>query len=393
MSQPLVNGSVEFKNASVQLVDLPNGISNANGVIQLNGSNATIRTFTAESGGGKVTLTGFAGFTGTTLTFNLRANANHVRTRYAGASVIANATITLNGTSDRSVLAGNLTIERVAYNSQSDFGSMLSGAGTPAGSPSAAPGPLAGMRMNIRIQTAPDVRFQTTLAQDLSATADLRLLGTPLRPGMVGRIDVTAGTLIFFGNKYTVNRGSVSFYNAQDIEPILDVDLETSVKGVDVSLGLSGPIENLKLSYRSDPPLKFDEIVALLAAGRTPSDPTIAARQPYTPEQTASQMGESAILSQAVANPLSNRLARVFGVTQLKFDPTFNTGSALPTGRVTIQQQVSPAITFMYTQDLTQTNAQIIRVEWQMTPRFSAVATRDENGIFGVDFFYRKQFH
>ncbi len=173
---------------------------------------------------------------------------------------------------------------------------MLSGAGNPAQAPSAPEGPLKGMRLSIRIQTAPDVRFQTSLAQELSATADLRVLGTPVNPGMVGRIEIVSGTLIFFGNKYTVNRGSVSFYNAQKIEPILDIDLQTSVKGVDVSLGVAGPIENLKLSYRSDPPLRFDEIVALLATGKTPSDPTIAARQPTAPQQSVAQMGESALL-------------------------------------------------------------------------------------------------
>jgi translocation and assembly module TamB len=82
----------------------------------------------------------------------------------------------------------------------------------------------------------------------------------------------------------------------------------------------------------------------------------------------------------------------VFGVSQLKIDPAFSSGSVMPQARVTIQQQVSGAITFTYTQDLSQTNTQIIRAEWALTPRFSAVATRDENGVFGIDFLYKKQF-
>src|SRR5581483_1681081 len=61
-SQPLVNGRVELKNANVNYTQLPNGISNANAVILLNGTSASIQTFTAESGGGKVTLTGFAAY-------------------------------------------------------------------------------------------------------------------------------------------------------------------------------------------------------------------------------------------------------------------------------------------------------------------------------------------
>ena len=158
-------------------------------------------------------------------------------------------------------------------------------------------------------------------------------------------------------------------------------------------LGVAGPIENMKLSYRSDPPLRFDEIVALLATGKVPaSDPTIAAHQEVQPQQSLTQMGESAIVSQAVAAPLANRIQRVFGVNQIKIDPTFTSGSALPQARITLQQQISGNIIFTYTTDLTQTNSQILRVEWAVSPRVSAIATRDENGLFGVDFYIKRQF-
>jgi translocation and assembly module TamB len=391
-TSPQVNGKIELKNASIESAEWPQGISNANGEILLNGTSATIRTLTAESGGGKLSVDGFAGFTGTTANYNIRANGTRVRTRYAGVSVITNTNLTLSGTSERSLLSGNVTIERFAYSQQSDVGSILSGSSTPTPAPTAAAGPIEGMQLNVRIQTAPYIRFQSTLTEGLAATADLNLVGTLAQPGMVGRVNITSGKLLFFGNKYEVSRGAVSFFDTAKIEPILDIDLETTVKSVDVLLGVSGPIENLKLTYRSDPPLKFEDIVGLLATGRTPPDATIAAHQPAAPEQSMGQMGASAILSQAIADPVSNRLQRVFGVSQLKIDPTFSSGSVLPQARVTIQQQVSGAITFTYTQDLSQTNTQIIRAEWALTPRFSAVATRDENGVFGIDFLYKKQF-
>ncbi len=37
-SNPLINGRVELRNANVNYTDSPNGLSNANGVILLNGS-------------------------------------------------------------------------------------------------------------------------------------------------------------------------------------------------------------------------------------------------------------------------------------------------------------------------------------------------------------------
>lgn len=190
-----------------------------------------------------------------------------------------------------------------------------------------------------------------------------------------------------------MNRGVISFYDASTIQPVIDIDLETIAQGVDVNLTVSGPMDDLKLTYRSDPPLRFEDIIALLAAGKTPPDPTIAVNQPVAPDQSAMQMGESALLGAAVANPVTTRLQRVFGVSQLTVAPTFVSGAALPQARVTLQQQVTQNVTFTYSQDLSQTNAELVRIEWELAPRFSAVATRDENGIFSVDFFWKKQFH
>ena len=393
-TQPSVTGQLRLQNASVNMVDLPNGISNANGVIQFNGTSAVIQNLTAESGGGAVSANGGVGFTNGILRYGLRANAANVRVRTPqGASVVANAAVNLTGTSDHSVLGGTVTVNRIAFNPRSDFGSILSRAAPPLETPSAPSGPLSGMKLDVRIRTAPDVAFQTALAQNLQANADLTLRGTLASPGMLGRVTVTSGKLVFFGSEYDVNSGSIAFYNPLSIDPILDVDLETKAQGVDVILTVSGPVNNMKLTYRSDPPLQFTEIVALLAAGRTPtSDPTILANQPTPPPQSLEQMGESAIVSQAVASPLADRLQRVFGISKLKIDPTFSGGSQLPQARLTLQQQVSTNVTFTYITDVSQANSQIIRVEWAVNPQWSAVATRDQTGRFGVDFFYKKQF-
>ena len=111
---------------------------------------------------------------------------------------------------------------------------------------------------------------------------------------------------MFFGNEYTVDHGSIAFYNPLAIEPRVDLALETTVKNIQVTLTLNGPIDNLKLSYTSDPPLQFDEIVGLLATGKRPSsDPAIVAHQAADPQQSVGEMGETAIVSQAVASPVS----------------------------------------------------------------------------------------
>jgi translocation and assembly module TamB len=159
-------------------------------------------------------------------------------------------------------------------------------------------------------------------------------------------------------------------------------------------LRVTGPVDNMKFSYTSDPPLQFQEIISLLAAGATPtSDPTLLANQPSQPPQTFEQMGESALVGKALADPVASQLQRVFGVSQLKVDPTFTSGSELPTAQLTLQQQIASNLTFTYITPLDSSNTQIIRVEWAFNPRWSAVAMRDQNGIVSINFIFKKQLH
>lgn len=393
-SQPLVNGRVVLKNASVNMASVPNGLSNGNGVILLNGTSATIQTLTGESGGGKVQVTGFVGLVNSTLDYNLHATANRIRSRYSGISVTLSAAIALTGNTAHSLLEGRVTVQRIAYQTTSDAGSLLSFASTPAAAPTAPSGIMSGMKLDISVVTMPGLRVVTTYAERLTVFSNLTVRGTAAQPGIIGRVEVTNGDLLFFGNEYTVNTGTVTFYDPTRVNPILNFSLQTTVQGVNVTLNLEGPMDNLKLTYTSDPPITFQEIVELLATNTTPtSDPTIAANQPTPPQQSLSQMGESAVVGQAIAAPIADRLQRVFGVSQLKIDPTFAGNSGLPTARVTLQQRITNNLTFTYITDVSTTNDQIIRVEWAITPKFSAVAERDEFGVVGVDFVYKGTFH
>lgn len=391
--QPIIGGFLDLKNANLNLVDAPNGLSNANGRVVFDGNRANIQSLTAETGGGKVKMSGFVAIAGDSYTFRLVADAQGVRIRYPeGVSTIADATLNLTGSRERSMLTGRVTILRTAFNPRTDVGSILSSSAAPVKTASAQTGILGGLQFDVAIQTSPDISFQSSLTESLQAEANLRLRGSVSNPVLLGRINITQGDLTFFGNKYTINSGSISFYNPVKLEPILNVDLETRARGVDVTLTVSGPINKLNVSYHSDPPLQFSDIVALLATGRTPSDATVAARQPAAAPQSWQQMGASALVGQAIANPVAGRLQRFFGVSKLKIDPLLSGVTGNPQARLTIEQQVTPDITFTYITDVANASTQVLRVEWAINKNVSAVALREENGYFGIDLFYKKRF-
>jgi translocation and assembly module TamB len=392
--KPIVNGRLQMQNASFNMIDVSNGLSNANGTVTFTGTEAIIQNITGETGGGKVTLGGFVSYGGPEMQFRVTANADRIHVEQDTVTIQVTANLVGAGTTSRSLVSGNVSILDVALHSHSDIGSMLTSAATPPPVQSASTGVLGGMRFDVRIQTAPDVQFRTTLTQNLQMDANLTLRGTPDHPGMLGRVTVTQGEVVFFGAKYSIDQGTITFYDPNRINPILNVDLETTVQGIDVSISVTGPMDRMKLSYRSDPPMQFSDLISLLASGKVPStDPVLAAHTPAAPQQNFEQAGASALLGQAVANPVSGRLQRLFGVSKLKIDPQITGASNTTLATMTLQQQITREITFTYIQDVTQSNPQIIRVEWAIDPQWSAIAQRDQNGILDLDFFYKKRFH
>jgi translocation and assembly module TamB len=394
--QPQVNGRMELANASFSVRGLPNGIENANGVILFDRNRANIDRLTAQTGGGDISLGGFVGFGGNEMVYRLQAKANRVRVRYPeGVSTTVDAELSLTGTSSRSLLSGTVTIVRSGFTPRTDLAGLLAQAGKPIPAP-ATPNPfLQGLQFDVRVVTAPNVEVQTALTTNLEMEAALRLRGSPAKPILLGTVKVNRGEIQFFGNKYTITRGDISFFNTARIEPVLNMDLETRQRAVIVNINFSGPFDKLNVTYRSDPPLQPSEIIALLAVGRTPAstDPTmVSGLQTAQGNQSLFQSGANSLLGAALTAPVSGRLERFFGVSRVKIDPQLTGIDNTPQARLTLEQQISTDVTLTYVTNLNRSQQQLVRLEWDLTQEWSVVAIRDENGVFGIDFVYRRRF-
>ena len=392
LNDPQLSGRMELKGASLYLGDLPNGIDNANGSILFDRNRATLEKLRAETGGGVIDFTGFIGF-GSTLVYRLQAVAQKVRVRYPeDVSVTFNATLALNGSSDASTVSGMVTLARASFTPRSDFAQILAQAAHPASAPVAASEYVRGMQFDVRIESDPNFEFQTSLTRNLEAEVDLRLRGSPIRPVLLGSISVNDGEVQMFGNRYTVNRGDIRFVNPLRVDPIFDMDLETKARGVTVNITISGTTQKLNVNYSSDPPMQPRDIIALLAVGRTPTETAGLNSAPTSADTTNLNQAGGSLIGQAISAQLSSKLQRFFGASRVKIDPTLNGVEYLPQARLTIEQQVSQDITLTYITNLNRTQEQIVQIEWDFNKQWSAVATREASGLFGIDFQFRKRF-
>lgn len=391
LTQPIMAGRMELRDASFFLRDVSNGLERVNGAVFFDRSRARLENLTAQSGGGTIRLSGFIGFS-EELSYQLQAQADNVRVRYPeGVTTAVNSSLTLAGSASRSLLSGSVTLLRAALNPRTDLGTIIAESSRAEIASTRIENEfLKNMQFDVRVDTALNAQVTTSLTQNVEAEVNLRLRGTPTRPVLLGRTSFTQGEISFFGTKYTIDRGEVNFYNQTKVEPVINLDLQTRVRGVVVTINFSGPASKLNLSYRSDPPLQSSEILALLTVGRTPNGSVASGANVQSP--TFLQGASSALLGQAVAAPITGRLQRLFGVSRVRIDPQLTGIENTAQARLTIEQQVSRDITVTFITNLNRTQQQIVSVEWDFSREFSALAIRDENGVFGLDFFYRKRF-
>ena len=393
LDDPSISGTLDLRNAAFHLDKFPNGLDRANGTIRFDNHRATIQRLTAHSGGGSLSVDGFVTFgQGGPIVYRLEGRATDVRVRYASAvSVTSTASVRFVGTSERSLLSGTITVNRAAFDPSADLGALFAETTAPVASPSSESDIFRGIQMDLQVVSGPNFQLSTSLSQDVEADIDLRLRGSPALPSVLGRISVRQGQIQVFGNKYTISRGEIAFFNPAKIEPVLDVDLETQVRSITASITITGTPSKLNVNYRSDPPLQPSEIIALLAVGRTPETVSSLANTQMTNNNSAFTSGANTLLGQALS-PVSSRLERLFGVTHIKIDPLVQGLDNSTQARLTLEQQVSRDISITYITNLTHTTEQIFRFEWTLSKQYSIVGLRDENGAFGMDLLYKKQF-
>jgi translocation and assembly module TamB len=263
-----------------------------------------------------------------------------------------------------------------------------------AGGPSVAKPPgiaspyAAKVRLDIQVGAAPAVRVETRdLNLRLVGDIDLRLQGTLANPVQVGTIQILSGEAVFRGNRYKINRGDISM--TFRTQPVIDLEAQTRIERYDLTVTVTGSIERLRLSYRSDPPLPTVDIVSLLALGyaRQEEEMSTGGSHPI------STVGASALLSEALSTQVSGRIQRLFGVSRIKIDPNVG-GLASATGgaRITVEQQVTRDFTLTYVTTTSSSQQRIIQFEWNLSDRTSLVGDRDQNGVFGVELKFRQRF-
>ena len=389
LGAPVVAGTVEVVEGALRGSGIPLALNEMRGLIVLQGGQGRIETLTAMSGGGTIRFGGAMTYSDEGFGYRLRGDARNVRLNHPeSVTSVIDGQLTLAGVGSRSILSGDALISRMSIDDNMTFAQLLADLRQPEGV-GAASSLFESMQLNVHLGSVRHLPIETSLVRDVEADFDLDLAGTVAEPAALGTIGIAQGEIRVLGTRYRVNRGDIRFPRQAGAEPVLNVELETRIRDVDIALVLSGPARALDLSYRSDPPLPFHELVNLVAVGKEPAtDPSLASRRRLE-QQSLVQTGADSMLSQAISRPISQRMQRFFGVSRLKVDPQIGGLEANPSARISTEQQLASDLTLIYSYDLSSAQQQAVRIEWNPDRRWSFIVTRDQNGLVGSDILYK----
>ncbi len=379
LDNPGLSGRIDFQNASLALEDLPNSLSQLHGTLEFNQNRLEVKSLTAMSGGGLLSVSGYLAYQHG-IYADLALKGKSIRIRYPqGVSSAADINLQLQGTQSNLLLSGNVMITRFTVSPEMDFVALAAQAGKskPIVPPDA---PSNHVRLDVRIQSSPQLNFQNAYAK-LAGDVDLRLRGTLATPSLLGRISITEGSATIAGTRYELQRGEITFTNPVRIEPLIDLNATARVEDYDITLGLHGSVDQMAVTYRSDPPLPEADVVALLALGRTQDQQRLYTQQQ---EQIATNPATDALLGGALNATVSSRVQKLFGAGSVKVDPNYLGVLGNSTTRITVEEQLGKNLTLTYATDVDTTAQQLLQAEIAINRHVSLLVARDESGVFSM---------
>jgi Uncharacterized protein conserved in bacteria len=100
-----------------------------------------------------------------------------------------------------------------------------------------------------------------------SANLDLVIKNKIFDPQLSGKIDFISGTLAFPYKPLNITKGSMYFLQHQSSDPLIELVASNKINKYNVTMYVSGSLQNYNISFDSSPTLSEEQIIALLIAG------------------------------------------------------------------------------------------------------------------------------
>ncbi|HEX8637459.1 MAG TPA: translocation/assembly module TamB domain-containing protein, partial [Pyrinomonadaceae bacterium] len=395
-NQARLNGTADLKNSSFAAFVGAERITleRINGRLLFTSDQVQIDSLTAFLGGGRVVAEGGALLRGLELQrFRFNVNARNFTAPVPPDFVTSgDAQIEITGFREReggelnTLIAGSIAARRAVYTEDIDLadlinrrgggGDLTSGGGSSSGSFFGVP------RLDISIEGRDALVVRNNVA-DLTASLSLRVTGDVDEPQISGRVTATSGTVFFRNDRYEVQRAVVEFPPNTTIEPYINLQAETEIRGYQIVINLAGELtntENLSATLRSNPALPQADVVSLITTGNLANNdsgiPTLA----QGGINTAAELLTDALIN----NPARKATDKLFGLNVFEIDPIISGQRLGASARLTVGRQINKNLLVTYSTNLSQDQNQVLALEYRVSNRLSFVAQYEQRSLSNV---------
>jgi translocation and assembly module TamB len=196
---------------------------------------------------------------------------------------------------------------------------------------------------------------------------------------VTGQVRVVRGWIYFQGRRFTPTKGEVTFTGGDQVDPSLDIELQTRVAAYTIDAAVGGTAREPSLELRSEPRLEEADILALLMFGKPVNN--LDQGEEVALQQQAQSMAANLAAGQ-VGQAVSDSLG--LGIDIQEID--------VVTGRVALGRYLTPQTYVSVAQELAGRGGQQVTVDYYVTPRWTLRTTADSTGNNGADVFWRLEY-
>lgn len=399
--QPKFSGTATLQDGSLRIPGFPVGMSRARGRLLFTADQAQLASFEADVGTGKIKAAGGASFAGFKPNrWRLQIKPEGVRVDYPrDVRATLDGDLELQGSREFQLLSGTVNVRRTEYLSDVDLFEFIEKITEQFGNPSIGGASADGSaipptQMDIRVVANETLNLRTKLL-DITGSLALRLRGPIDDPTVGGRITVTRGILdnIFSQRFRIANAGTIEFPGVEKRTGQMNIEAEADIKGYRVIANFSGALNQPRFRLRSEPSLPEPEVYNLVATGRLQNEDRLSSSSSSQAiAQTSLNAAASFIAQRASRTVESNVTSRLFGLNRFSVDPLLTGKGTDPTARVTVGRRITKDLSITYSTNLASNQDQVILIEYQASDKLSFVASRAQDGTFGLDVRLRKRF-
>lgn len=406
--EPRLTGTATLKDASLApfVANQRLYVSNINASVIFNQNQAQIQNLTGRLGGGRVTATGGALLVGfRPADFRVRVRADEVTVPFptdfrttADADIVAQGSFA--GANPTQLISGRVQLRRAEYTEDLDLADLINrrGGGTITEGGGGGAGAFGtNLQLDLSVEGRDALVVRNNLA-DAVGSVSLQVRGAADDPVISGRVQVTRGTLNFRNDRYEITRGFIDLPPRREIDPILNIQAESEIRGYRVIVALTGALSSPQASVRSDPALPQSDVIALITTG----DLNRGDEGGATLAQSGVGTAASLLTDTLINAPAQRATDRLFGLNRFEIDPVVGgRGGASPTARLTVGRRINRNLIVTYSTNVTSDQNQVIAVEYRVSDRLSFVAQYEQgstntlgtsNNNFNFEIRFRKRF-